>query len=115
MLSQWRRNMIAMRGTIYLANDAGRSLRRKSAAVRTGDVLYCSGDFASGDPIHIAFLGSDGGQYVIATGIARFGGAALRQKLGPPLADAHARVRDATDDSVMVRQEDLRLLWPPQG
>ena len=102
-----------MRGTIYLANDAGRALRRGSTAVHTRDVLYCSGDFASGDPIHIAFLGSDGGQYVVATGIARFGGAALRQKLGPPLADAHACVRDATDDSVMVQEDELWLLWAP--
>jgi len=101
-----------MRGTIYLANHAGRALRSQRAAVHTRDVLYCSGDFSSGDPIHIAFLGADGGQYVIATGIARLGGAALRQKLGPPPADAHALVRDANDASVIVSEKDLRLLWP---
>ena len=101
-----------MRGTIYLANDSGRALRRRRAAVRTRDVLYCAGDFAAGDPVHIAFLGADGGQYVIATGVAQFGGAVLREKLGPPLAHAHALERDDNDDSILVLEQDLRLLWP---
>jgi hypothetical protein len=100
-----------MRGTVYLGNTAGRALRRGPAAVRAADVLYCSGDFQRGDSIYVAFLGADGGQYVVASGIAQFDGTVLREQLGPPLADAQARATSTIDDSIVILAQDIRLLW----
>jgi hypothetical protein len=101
-----------MRGTLYIANLPGRALRKRRADVFARDVLYLSGDFRVGDEIYIAFLGADGGQYAVATGIAQIDGDALRERIGPPLADAHARVHDPADASVVVREGDVRVLWP---
>jgi hypothetical protein len=104
-----------MLGAIHLANKAGRALRQKAAPVYMRDVLYCCGSFAAGDPIYVAFLGADGGQYVVAMGVAQAGVFELRDKIGPPSADAFARPCDSSNQSVMVLERDVRLLWPPRA
>ena len=101
-----------MRGTIVIDNDAGRALRKKPAAVRASDVLYCLGDFCAGDAVYIAFRTSDGSQYVIATGIAGYDEVAFRQAVDaahrPPVASDE---RDNAD--IVIREQDVRLIWPP--
>ena len=100
------------RGTIYLGNAAGRALRKRAAAVRALDVLYCGGEFRAGDAIHIAFRSADGAQYVIATGIACCDEATLIDRIGPPLAAATRSTRlDPDKDFDVVRAEDVRLTW----
>jgi len=101
-----------MRGTLYLANLPGRALRQRRADVLARDVLYLSGDFSMGNGIYIAFLGADGGQYVVAAGVARIDAESLRARIGPPRADAHARLRDPADASVVVHEADVRRLRP---
>jgi len=88
-----------MRGTIVLDNDAGRALRRKTAAVHARNVLDCAGGFRSGDGVYITFRAVDGGQSVIATAVACCDASDLMQK------------PDALD-VLVVREQDVRLLWP---
>jgi hypothetical protein len=102
-----------VRGTIVLANEPGRRLRKTPAAVNAFDVLYWSGGFSAGDSIYISFMGADGGLYVVAVGMACCDDAVLRTKIGPPLADAHKRTCNISDKTVVVREQDVTLLWPP--
>lgn len=88
-----------MGGTIVLDNAAGRALRRKPAAVQARNVLDCAGGFHSGDTVYIAFRAIDGGQYVIAIGVACCDAAALRQPLAAP-------------DAPVVFEHSVKLLWP---
>jgi hypothetical protein len=85
------------------------------ATIRALDVLYFSGRFCAGDSIYVSFLGADGGLYVVAIGIAFCDDAVLRQKIGPPLAAAHERICDVSDQTVVIREQDVTLLWPPDG
>jgi len=85
-----------MSGTIVLNNAAGRALRRKPADVKAQDVLDCAGRFAAGDTVYVTFRAIDGGQYVVATGIVRC---------------ENELVRSAESATVIVRGQDLRLLW----
>lgn len=101
-----------VRGTIVLANEPGRRLRKKSAAIYAFDVLYFSCRFCAGDSIYVSFLGADGGLYVIAIGIACCDDGMLRQKIGPPPASAHKRICDISDQTVVIREQDVTLLWP---
>ena len=88
-----------MRGTIVLNNTAGRSLRRAAADVHARDVLACMGGFAAGDRVYVTFRAVDGGQYAIAAAVACCGEAELRRMLG------------SAEDLVVLRKEDVRLLW----
>jgi glutamate 5-kinase len=101
-----------VRGTIVIDNDAGRALRRKPAAVRASDVLYCMGDFCAGDAVYIAFRTEDGSQYVVATGIAGCNEGALRQAADLVHA-AHVASAERDNVEIVVREQDVRLLWPP--
>jgi glutamate 5-kinase len=105
--------MIGMRGTIVIGNDAGRALRRKPATIRVADVLYCAGGFCPGDIVHIAFRTTDGSQYVVAKGIASCDHAELQKAVGawPRTADTSETQGSA---EVVVREQDIRLLWPPR-
>ena len=89
-----------MKGTVVLRNDAGRSLRKKCAAVMAADVLDCSGEFVAGDQIYVSFRARDGGQYVVATGIAK--------------CDATALKEAAAEPGVVIAEQELELLWPPR-
>jgi glutamate 5-kinase len=101
-----------VRGTIVIDDDAGRALCRKPAAVHASQVLYCMGDFCTGGAVYIGYRTSDGSQYVVATGIARCSEVAIRHLAGA--AHDAATASDEPDDaSVIVREEDVRLLWPP--
>ena len=85
-------------------NAAGRALRRQAGAVRLGDVVHCMGDFASGDAVVVGFRGADGGQFAIAAAVAACAAARIDAWLGG--------ARDGDAAEVVVRAEDLRLLWP---
>ena len=85
-----------MRGTIVLNNAAGRALRHKPADVTAQDVLDSAGGFSAGDMVYITFRAIDGGQYVFATGI---------------VCCASELLRGAAPAVVIVREQDLRLLW----
>ncbi len=112
MRVSWSRQYCAeMRGTIFIDNDAGRSLCRKPAAVRAADVLYCSGGFCAGDSIYIAFRTSDGSQYVVATGIARCDETDLRLTPGLMHREAVASTRTDKPD-IVVLERDVQLFWP---
>ncbi len=101
-----------MKGFVVVNADAGRTLRRKPAALRAADVLDCSGGFHAGDTIHVVVRGGDGGQGVIATGIVRFDMAALNQ-LKPHAVDARS-IAGAGDEAVVaIAGQDLQLLWRP--
>ncbi|HET7065413.1 MAG TPA: hypothetical protein VFI49_14170 [Rudaea sp.] len=100
-----------MRGTIVIGNDAGRALRRKPATIKVTDVLYCAGGFSSGDIVHIAFRTADGSQYVVAKGVVSCDQAQLQQAVGPwPRAPEASGGQGSAD--VVVREQDIRLLWP---
>jgi hypothetical protein len=58
-------------------------------------------------------MGADGGQYVVAIGIACCDDSVVSKKIGPPLAAAHKRACDYSDQTVVVREQDVTLLWPP--
>ena len=88
-----------MRGWIVLNNSAGRALRCAPADVSVRDVLDCTGDFAAGDVIYVTFRGADGGQFVIATGVAGCAEPELRKQ------------QQAGDPAVVVRGRDIKLLW----
>lgn len=103
-----------MGGTIVVANDTGRALRRKCSDVRLADVLDCAGGFRAGDTIYVTFRGVDGGQYVIATGIVRCDEGTLRHMLARarehlPLDD---RSNTSFDIHVVILERDVKLLWP---
>ena len=85
-----------MRGTIVLNNAAGRALRHKLADVKARDVLDCAGSFNAGDRVYVTFRAIDGGQYVVATCI---------------ICCASERVCGAASAIVIVREQDLQLLW----
>src|ERR1700739_2834778 len=108
-----QRSAIAMGGTIYIDNSAGRALRKRAAAVRASDVLYSGGGFLAGEEIEIAFRSADGAQYVIATGIARCSEATLLERCGAPLPwkTRNSRI-DPADDFFVVDADDIRLYWP---
>ena len=101
------------RGNVVLCNAAGRTLRKKAASVRVCDVLWCYGNFSTGDSVYIAFCGADGGQSVIAIGTVACGKSELEIKIGPLRADLSLAGPDAKDDlSVVIPAEQFRLLWP---
>lgn len=85
-----------MSATIILNNAAGRALRNRPADVTAQDVLDCAGCFKAGEMVYVTFRAVDGGQYVVATGIA---------------CCASELVRGAASARVIVRQDDLQLLW----
>ena len=87
-------------GWIVLNNSAGRAMRRGTADVAARDVLDCSGGFAAGDTVYITFRGIDGGQYAVAIGTAACDENAIRRVLG------------ASPATVIVRAQDVLLLWP---
>jgi glutamate 5-kinase len=89
-----------VKGTVVLRNEAGRSLRKKCVAVMAADVLDCSGDFVAGDRIYVSFRARDGGQYVVATGIARRDAAAFKEA--------------AVEPGEVIAEQELELLWPPR-
>jgi len=99
-----------MRATIVLNHRAGRALRRESVEIRVRDVLWCSGDFAAGDPVYVTFCGVDGGQYAVAAGIAQLPQAQLRERL-PALSAAGGAMLSTQDDTLVIAREDVRLLW----
>jgi glutamate 5-kinase len=109
------------RGTIVIINKAGRALRKKCAAVLAENVLDCSGRFSAGDRVHVTFRGRDGGQYAIATGIVRCDDTMLRLLMVQP-ADARSNPGECADRIerdpierdlvVVIREQDLVLLWP---
>jgi hypothetical protein len=70
------------------------------------------GDFCAGDAVYIGFRTSDGSQYVVATGIALCDEVALRQMVDP--ARHAAALPDERDNAgIVVREQDVQLLWPP--
>jgi hypothetical protein len=102
------------RGNVVICNAAGRALRKKPASVRVCDVLWCYGNFNTGDSVYISFCGADGGQSVIATGTVACAKSELDIKIGPPRADSWLVGPNAKDDlSVVIPAEQVQLLWPP--
>jgi len=99
-----------VRGTIVINNEAGRALRKKRVAVLAAQVLDCVGDFRTGDRVCVAFRGKDGGQYAVATGIVRCDEAMLRRTKGKS-ADAHGNPAENDGFDVVIREQDLELLW----
>jgi hypothetical protein len=87
-----------MKGWIAIGNSAGRALRRGAVDVHARDVLYCAGGFGAGDEVYITFRGTDGGQYVVATGVTRCAEAELRNTL-------------RSGDDVIIREQEIRLPW----
>jgi|ERR1700685_1978162 hypothetical protein len=103
-----------MGGTVVVNNDVGRTLQRKRATVvRAADVLDHSDGFRVGDSVYISFRTKDGSQFVVATGIVRCDAALLREtRTRALLSGALAKVTDDTD--ILIREEDVILLWPPK-
>jgi len=102
-----------MRGTIVIDNASGRALRKMPGAVRAANALCCAGDFQPGDVVYISFRTSDGSQYVVATGVAVCDARTLHR-----LIDSEGRSRNGArglgnECIVVVREQDVRLLWPP--
>lgn len=107
-----------MRGTIVINNQAGRALRKKCGAVLVGHVLDCTGSFHAGDRVYVSFRGKDGGQYAVAKGIVRCDEAVLLQvKRRPASARSDPVEPDPVerDAVVVIREQDLELLWPPRS
>jgi hypothetical protein len=88
-------------GTIVLKNSAGRALRKGPASVCADDVLDCVGGFAVGDTVYVSFRAVDGGQYVVATGVARCDERALRRLPG-----------ESQTTFVVLHVQEVKLLWP---
>ncbi|HEV2607778.1 MAG TPA: PUA domain-containing protein [Xanthomonadaceae bacterium] len=103
-----------MRGTIVIKNEAGRALRRKCVAVLAACVLDSAGSFRAGDRVYVSFRGKDGGQYVIAKGIVRCDHAVLQQIKGRS-ADMRSDPAEDDESDVVIREQDLELLWPSAG
>lgn len=91
-----------MQGTVVIDAEAGRALRLGAIDVLGAHVLGGIGAFRAGDRVYVVTRGKDGGQGVIATGIVRTDS----DQLG------HAET-EAT--GVVMRADDLSLLWPPAG
>jgi len=90
----------AVRGFIVVAAETGKVLRRRPAAVPISAVLDVSGDFRAGDRIGVVVRGSDGGQGVVAAGVASCDAASLR-------------ARNFPSDGLALRECDVQPLWPP--
>jgi glutamate 5-kinase len=103
-----------VRGSITINNQAGRALRKKCVAVLAEHVLDCSGNFRVGDQVYVTFRGKDGGQYVIATGVVGCDVEVLRQIMGR-WADACTTPSENQDSTVVIREQDLKLLWQSKG
>jgi hypothetical protein len=84
----------AFRGVLTIGAERARELRRSATPVCAGDLVARSGEFNAGDWLYVTSRGHDGGQSVLATGVA--------------LVDA-ARI-DALDPQARVI-EQLQLLW----
>jgi hypothetical protein len=97
--------LTAVHGVIVITAEAGRALRNGRVTPRLADVLDHSGGFRAGDRVYLVVRGHDGGQSVVARGVidcdaAVFGsGASSSRSLDPA--------------SVVMREQDLELLWPP--
>ena len=100
-----------VRGTIVIDNAAGRALRKKRVAVLVAHVLDCAGGFRSGDRVCVSFRGRDGGQYAVAMGIVCCDEAVLLERKARP-ADATRNAVEGDGSDVVIREQDLELLWP---
>ncbi len=100
-----------MRGTIVINAEAGRTLHKQRDALMAADVLDCAGGFRAGDTVYVVVRGDDGGQGVIATGIARCDASMLLQTKDRSI-DVRTEAIEGDDASVVIHAKDLRLLWP---
>ena len=100
-----------MRGTIVINAEAGRTLCHQRDALMAIDALDCAGGFLAGDTVYVVVRGNDGGQGVIATGIARCDASMLLQTKGR-LIDVRTETIENDDACVVIHANDLRLLWP---
>ncbi len=100
-----------MRGTIFIHANAGHALRHGCVTLRSSDVLDCMGGFHAGDRVHVVVRGGDGGQGVIATGIARCDADALRQARSRSI-EARDPPMENDDRGIVMDAQDMELLWP---
>lgn len=105
---------LELRGTITINNQAGRALRKRCAALLAEHVLDCAGNFQIGDRVYVTFRGKDGGQYVIATGIVSCDEEVVR-RMRDRWADACGTLLQSHDSAVVIREQDLKLLWPSKN
>lgn len=100
-----------MGGIIVINAEAWRTLRKQRDALMATDVLDCAGGFRAGDTVYVVVRGDDGGQGVIATGIARCDASMLLQTKGRSI-DMRTESIENDDACVVIDANDLRLLWP---
>lgn len=97
----------AARGTIVLRNEAGRALRKNSAAVSAASVIDCCGEFRAGDTVNVTFRAVDGGQFAIAMATAGVDAATLREHI----SRAFQTDKPGSGDAIVIAEQDLKLLW----
>jgi len=81
-------------GVVVIHAELARELRKSPAPIRAGELLGHSADFRAGETVYVTSRGADGGQSVLALGLARIDAIAL------PGSEAPAIVVD-----------DLHFLW----
>ena len=89
-----------VKGTIVINAEAGRTLRKQRTELLMTHVLDCAGSFRAGDRVYVTFRQSDGGQYVIATGIVRCDEAVLRLLMNRSIEARNIPIE--VDDPVIV-------------
>jgi hypothetical protein len=60
----------SFRGVVIVGPERARELRKSAAPIRAGELLGRSGEFRVGDWLYVTGRGADGGQSVLATGVA---------------------------------------------
>src|SRR5207342_2802103 len=81
-------------GVVVIRAELARKLRRTPAPIHAGELLGHSADFRAGETVYVTSRGADGGQSVVALGLAKIDAIAL------PDSEAPAIVVD-----------DLHFLW----
>jgi hypothetical protein len=60
----------SFRGVVIVGARRARELRSSASPIRAGDLVGRSGEFHAGEWLYVTGRGSDGGQSVLATGMA---------------------------------------------
>jgi len=73
-------------GVVVIHAALARELRKSPAPIHAGELLGHSADFHAGETVYVTSRGNDGGQSVLAVGLAKLDAVALDSSDAPAVA-----------------------------
>ena len=88
-------------GAVVIGAELARELRKAPAPIHAGELLGHSAGFHAGEAVYVSSRGRDGGQSVVAVGMATLDAELLDASAGPAIAvdQLHMLWRHALADS----------------